>query len=324
MLDSVETTCAPVVPAKLSHSSLREGATWGLARVAAGLHGLLGDRLQSGFGILMYHRVADRTPGLAAPTFNVTPQHLREQLAGLLARGFEPWSLRRLVASQETGEAIPRKAFAVTFDDGYENNLLHALPILQEFKVPATIFLATAFLGSQQAFPSDVWSLAGSSQVPAASWRLLSIEQCHTLQESGLVDLGAHTHTHRVFANRAELFREDLARSVDILNDEFGVRKPTFAFPFGIATPELIEVARESNVSCALSTRSECILPGTDPFHWGRFTVDDSDTPPTLAAKIDGWYTVVTHAARSIKASTVGSRATRMSSQTQEQAAASV
>lgn len=324
MLAHVEATCAPVVPVKPRASALREGAAWGVARVAAGLHAILGDRSQGGFGILMYHRVADRHPGLTEPTFNVTPQRLREQLAGLLARGFEPWSLKRLVAAHEIGEAIPRKAFAVTFDDGYENNLTAALPILESLGVPATIFLATGFLGSQQAFPSDIWSLAGSSQVPAASWRLLTIEQCHTLQDRGLVDLGAHTHTHRVFTNNAELFREDLARSVEILNDEFGVRKPTFAFPFGIATPELIEVARKSNVSCALSTRSECILPGTDPFHWGRFTVADSDTPATLAAKIDGWYTVVTRVARSIKASTVGSRATGMSAQRQEQAAASV
>lgn len=38
----------------------------------------------------------------------------------------------------------------VTFDDGYANNFHHALPVLQQFSVPATIFLATSYLGTHR------------------------------------------------------------------------------------------------------------------------------------------------------------------------------
>jgi peptidoglycan/xylan/chitin deacetylase (PgdA/CDA1 family) len=299
MLDSVETTCAPVAPAKLSHSPLREGAAWGLARVATGLHGLLGDRRQGGFGILMYHRVTEQHAGVAAPTINVTPRRLREQLNGLLANGFEPWPLERLVAAHEAGQAVPRKAFAVTFDDGYENNLTAALPILESLGVPATVFLATAFLDSNQPFPNDNWSGAGSSLVPADAWRPLTSAQCHELQASGLITLGAHTHTHQFFLDRSEDFRGDMTACVAILRERFGVERPTFSFPFGLANPDMIALAKEAGVSCGLMTRPDCIDVASDPFCWGRFGVTTADTARTLAAKLGGWYSPL---ARSLRA----------------------
>src|SRR5579862_1440786 len=45
-------------------------------------------------GILMYHRTTPVPAGLPRPTFNVTPDRLRLQLAGLLDRGYRPWPLR--------------------------------------------------------------------------------------------------------------------------------------------------------------------------------------------------------------------------------------
>ncbi len=190
MIEKIDNHCARAVPARFASDRLLEGASWAMSQVAGGLRAAFGDRQQTGFGILMYHRVTDHEPGLATPTCNVTPQRLRKQLSGLLKRGFVPWPLERLISAQTAGERIPPRAFAVTFDDGYENNLLNALPILREFGIPATIFLATGFLGSQEPFPSDTWSLAGKARVPVSSWRLLSIEQCHALQASGLVGLG--------------------------------------------------------------------------------------------------------------------------------------
>src|SRR5690606_6728987 len=113
-------------------SRLRDAITWSAQRAAAGLHATLGERKDAGHGILMYHRVANRADGVSSPTSNVTPYRLRAQLEGLLARGFEPWRLRALLEANSAGRAVPGNAFAVTFDDGYENNLLAALPVLEE------------------------------------------------------------------------------------------------------------------------------------------------------------------------------------------------
>ncbi len=81
------------------------------------------------FGILMYHRVCPVTRRLYPPTYNVRPETFESQLKWLLRHGYEPWTLDRLIATRRAGEEIPPQAFAVTFDDGYANNYLYALPI---------------------------------------------------------------------------------------------------------------------------------------------------------------------------------------------------
>lgn len=264
-----------------------------------GLHAAFGARTRGAFGILMYHRVSDEYPGVGSPTINVTPARLKEQLSGLLARGFTPWTLERLIAASEAGERIPPRVFAVTFDDGFVNNLTAALPILQSLKVPATLFLATAFLDSPAPFPNDNWSGAGAAGVPDVAWRPLKTEQCRQLQASGLVSLGAHTHTHQFFVDRPEEFRVDLTHCVSVLREQFGVERPTFSFPFGLASPELVAIAKQAGVSCGLMTRPDCVQSGEDPFRWGRFGVTTADTPATLAAKLGGWYSPL---ARSLRA----------------------
>src|SRR5262249_10569349 len=119
-------------------SPARAAATWGAAKVAAGLQNLRGNLRADGFGILMYHRVAGRLSGIDLPTNNVSPGRLRRQLTGLLARGFESWPLTKLVDAHLASQPVPSNVFAVTFDDGFENNFTHALPILRELNVPAT------------------------------------------------------------------------------------------------------------------------------------------------------------------------------------------
>src|SRR5262249_55614648 len=99
-------------------SRVRKAAMWAAGKTAAGLQTLRGNGAADGFGILMYHRVADYVGGGAEPTLNVTPDQLRRQLSGLLARGFECWPLSKLVDAHHESQRIPSTAFAITFDDG--------------------------------------------------------------------------------------------------------------------------------------------------------------------------------------------------------------
>lgn len=62
-----------------------------------------------------------------------------------IARHFYPVSLREGLAKLERSE-LPPRAVCVTFDDGYADNAELALPILQEYKIPATVFVSTGYL----------------------------------------------------------------------------------------------------------------------------------------------------------------------------------
>jgi peptidoglycan/xylan/chitin deacetylase (PgdA/CDA1 family) len=253
------------------------------------LHRWTGRRGQGGVGVLMYHRVAEHPSGVDLPTFNVTPAMFRRQIAGLLEHGCQPWPLRRLI---EEPSEVPRsgRIFAVTFDDGYESVFRNAVPILRELNVPATIFLPTAYIDGNRRFPFDNWSMAGSDLVPADTWRPMTTNQCREAAADGLIEFGGHTHTHRDLSRDPAEFLRDLRRNVAWLRSMLGVERPTFSFPFGRTTSELMEAARRSGVICALTTAGTLVDLNQSPFGWGRFNVDAWDTAETLMIKMSNWY----------------------------------
>jgi peptidoglycan/xylan/chitin deacetylase (PgdA/CDA1 family) len=261
--------------------ALRHASAWANAVFGRKVHGRI--------GILMYHRVTEFGDDVCRPTWNVTPQQFRRQMTGLLARGFEPWPLRWVIDRCRLGLAIPPRTFVVTFDDGYESVHRRAWPVLREFGVPATIFLPTAYLGRETPFPFDDWRDAGSSRVPAHAWRLMSTEQCRELATGGLIDLGAHTHTHRDFRNRPAELAADLSRCLEYMRKNFGLSEVSFAFPFGYAEAALANAAKQPGILCGLTAEEKLVDPASDPFAWGRFEVDQADSAETLAACLDGW-----------------------------------
>jgi peptidoglycan/xylan/chitin deacetylase (PgdA/CDA1 family) len=93
--------------------------------------------------VLAYHRVADvaRDPFLLA----VRPVHFAEQLE-VLTRMARPRHLADLVAAIVGGDRA-RAAVALTFDDGYVDNLKTALPLLETAEVPATMFVTSGPTG---------------------------------------------------------------------------------------------------------------------------------------------------------------------------------
>jgi hypothetical protein len=78
-----------------------------------------------------------------------------------------------------------------------------------------------------------------------------------------------------------------------VLFEQFGINRPTFAFPYGFTSAQLVEQARAAGVRCALTTKFKCVRSGDDPFNWGRADVGATDTAATLAAKLSGWYETV-------------------------------
>jgi peptidoglycan/xylan/chitin deacetylase (PgdA/CDA1 family) len=275
-------------------------------QIAIGLGRMFGSRSRGRAGILTYHRVMPPPVGMAEPPDNVTPDRFRAHVAGLLQRGFNIRSLRELLSFHAQGKSLPPQTAALTFDDGYESVLNHAWPVLREFQVPATVFLATAYLGSAQPFPFDPWGMAHATvDAAAAAYRPLTLDQCHEMAAGGLMDFGAHTHTHRDLRNRPEQFREDVRTSAEFIRAEFDEREVMFAFPYGspwrgFAGAALVAAAKQAGVVCGLTTECDLLEPGSDPFQWGRFNAFPWDTDATLAAKLGGWYTWAAHGKRAV------------------------
>jgi peptidoglycan/xylan/chitin deacetylase (PgdA/CDA1 family) len=99
--------------------------------------------------ILVYHRVADSA--VDPWVLGVSPANFAQQLEVLKAVA-NPISLQQLVNAKSDADLPPRPV-CITFDDGYADNLYAAKPALEQFHVPATVFITPGYLG----IPEDLW-----------------------------------------------------------------------------------------------------------------------------------------------------------------------
>ena len=105
--------------------------------------------------ILTLHRVNDDNdpfmPSLPTAVFAGRMAHI--------ARHYTALTVEDLAAGLRDG-TVPRNALAITFDDGYRDNLTHAAPILRRLGLPATIFVVTGLIDSPHALWFDRLALA--------------------------------------------------------------------------------------------------------------------------------------------------------------------
>jgi peptidoglycan/xylan/chitin deacetylase (PgdA/CDA1 family) len=133
--------------------------------------------------ILSYHRAtldfeADAADSL--PSLLVSAETLHRQITQI-AREREIVSLaeacRRLMSPAPEGRgARMRDAAVITFDDGYVGVHRHALPVLQDLQVPATVFVATGYVGTRRRLTHDrLWAALKElwrRRIPPAGARL--------------------------------------------------------------------------------------------------------------------------------------------------------
>ena len=110
--------------------------------------------------ILIYHRVLP-IPDPLRPG-EASAESFDRQMA-FLARHFSVLPLVEAVAALQGG-TLPRRACCITFDDGYADNLTVAEPILARYRVPATVFVATAYLDGGRMFNDSVIELVSNVQ----------------------------------------------------------------------------------------------------------------------------------------------------------------
>lgn len=139
--------------------------------------------------ILMYHRVAE----LACDPWElaINLDHFDQQMEAL-RRIRKPLSMKKFIEGLRDG-SLSERAVAVTFDDGYLDNLVNAKPILERRGIPATVFLATGAIGQCHEFwwdeltrlilqseqeVDDVISIGDSSLTVQLSRRPEPLSQC--------------------------------------------------------------------------------------------------------------------------------------------------
>jgi peptidoglycan/xylan/chitin deacetylase (PgdA/CDA1 family) len=119
-------------------------ATFARARLSDSYAFLRRQLVKSQVVLVMYHRVS---PEKNERFLEVSPQDFESQIE-YFAQNYEILSLDEIVQCLLRRESLPRKAIAITFDDGYKDNYVYAYPILRKNSVPATIFLTTGHIST--------------------------------------------------------------------------------------------------------------------------------------------------------------------------------
>jgi peptidoglycan/xylan/chitin deacetylase (PgdA/CDA1 family) len=233
----------------------------------------------AGVVILIYHRVG----GGSALEIDLDPGLFDQQMAAVAASNRVLSLGAALERLEWPADRVGNEASAIviTFDDGTADFVDVALPILERHGVCATLYAATSFIEDGEDFPDHG---------KPASWAGLR-DACAT----GLVDVGSHTHHHRLLdrISPAEA-AEELDRSGGLIADRLGRPALDFAYPKAVpATPEIAQLVRDRFRSAALAgtrvnpyrtSRSR----GADPQRLARSPIQVSDGMEFFERKLAG------------------------------------
>jgi peptidoglycan/xylan/chitin deacetylase (PgdA/CDA1 family) len=138
---------------KIAKSLLRDAILAGLS-ISGILRTLARSRMAGGICVLAYHRVLtdDERKRSFSTDGIVVSRHSFEMQMRFLKGQFNTISLSEFISIFRGTLKCPDRAVLITFDDGWRDNYENAYPILKTLELPATIFLATNYIGTNDTF----------------------------------------------------------------------------------------------------------------------------------------------------------------------------
>ena len=195
--------------------------------------------------VLVYHQI-DAAPVKGSPfrSLYVSPGAFVRQMQLLKWLGYTGLSMTGLqpyLSGEKQGKVV-----GITFDDGYLNNLTHALPVLQWYGFSSTCYVVSGLLGQ-----TNSWDAAMG--VPPSE--LMSASQLRQWV-AGRQEVGAHTRNHvHLRALDAAACNVEIALCKQELEQITGTAVSHFCYPFGEFTQEHVEMVRLANYVTATTTR---------------------------------------------------------------------
>jgi peptidoglycan/xylan/chitin deacetylase (PgdA/CDA1 family) len=217
--------------------------------------------------ILMYHSVSPYTVDPYRVT--VRPERLDRQMHWLAGRGLRGVSVRQLLARRSSGSG--GGLVGLTFDDGYADFAVYALPILQRYGFTATVFPVAWRLGQDNAWDTD------GPRKP-----LLTPGQLRQVAAAGM-EIGSHGLRHVPLPAMTDAdLAEEVGHSRQVLREISGQDVAGFCYPWGHVDGRVVDQVRAAGYGygCAIS-RS----PLTGRYALPRDYVGDADTSLRLWAK---------------------------------------
>lgn len=222
--------------------------------------------------ILMYHSIALVDNTKFRP-FAVPPTHFAAQMAYLYQQGYTPVTVTQLMRIRaehvESGKKLPERLVVLTFDDGFADFFTDALPVLQQYRFRATLYVSTAFVGQ-----TSCWLRHEGEHMRA----MLTWEQIREVHNAG-IECGGHTHQH-VQLDNLPLSRanEEIIYCKHLLEEHLGQPVLSFAYPFGYYTTSIKQCVCAAGYTSACAVGHRMSSENSDPLALTRFIVNPTTT----------------------------------------------
>lgn len=212
-----------------------------------------------------------------------------------------------------SGRSLPPRTLVITLDDGHKGNMALA-PVFRRHGVRPTIFLCAGLVGTNRHFwflhngswkdTENLKTLPNSERLRILATRgyapemefperqALTVEEIASMKD--YVDLGSHGLLHPCipFCSGAEA-KCEIVGSKELLEQRFGLRVRSFAFPNGDYSERDLELVRQAGYDASLTVDHGFNEPGGDTFRLKRLSVDDSGDLDALSVKVSGVWTLI-------------------------------
>lgn len=215
----------------------------------------------------MYHSIAP----YAEDPFSITvhPARFERQMRWLRRRGLRGTSMRELLDARRGGGAD--HLVGLTFDDGYQDFVANAMPVLVRYGFTATVFVLAGRLGGDNG-----WEAHGPRKT------LLTATEVRDIAAAGM-EIGSHGLRHvKLSTTEAATLGEEIERSKSILATVTAREVTGFCYPYGDLSSRVLEAVRAAGYDYA------CAVSGSDlvgRHALPRTYVGDRDHALRLAAK---------------------------------------
>jgi peptidoglycan/xylan/chitin deacetylase (PgdA/CDA1 family) len=234
--------------------------------------------------VLMYHMISEHRPKAQFNKLRVTPAQFEKQVKWLSEQGFTFLTMSELYLNWSKVRLQP-KTVAITFDDGYADNLHQALLTLKKYSAKATIYVVV----DRHDRDWSTYKKAHHNSGELTKEIKLTDAEIQQLVASGLVEIGSHTLTHANLANlndeQRQIEFEESRRSLQTLT---GQPIDSFAYPFGIYDVVDVKAAANAGYTTATTTVEgiDAYLPLPDFLELKRIKVSGRDNMLAFKCRI--------------------------------------
>lgn len=207
--------------------------------------------------IIMYHQVL---PGAKYEyRLAVSVNTLERQMRFLKKHSYNVITVEELADLIRLKAKIPPKTVAITFDDGYEDNYIHAFPILKKYGIPATFFVIVEEIGNRQK-------------------KKFGWDEIKEMQDSGIVIIGSHTMGPEPLVNikSDEEIKRQIFESKRILEERLGRKVNAFSYPEGGFNPKIRQLVIDAGYKAAVATNPGINYPNDDIFALKRLRISEN------------------------------------------------